>query len=141
MDAVVSTKFSTLCAFLALIVACADKESEVTNNIERESVEWLFEQVAESTDWNMSGPMTWGYFFYAENKADLEPVREKLTREGYSFVGYLEPGERNDEPGYFLHLERNEVHSIDTLDQRNAQLTADGERFGVRYDGMDVGPV
>lgn len=136
-----STRVGTLCTLLALVMACADKDSEVANNIDRESVEWLFEQVAEGTDWNMAGPMTWGYFFYAENRADLEPVRAKLTREGYTFVGYLGPGERNDEPGYFLHLERNEVHCVDTLDERNAQLTVEGDRFGVRYDGMDVGPI
>jgi hypothetical protein len=50
---------------------------------------------------------------------------------------------RRDEekPFHWLHVERVETHSVDTLDARNQELDQIAREFGVKYDGMDVGAV
>ncbi|MFX8929938.1 ribonuclease E inhibitor RraB, partial [Acinetobacter baumannii] len=43
---------------------------------------------------------------------------------------------------WWLHVERDERHSVDSLDARNRALHRFAETHGLEaYDGMDVGPV
>ena len=120
----------------ALLAGCSPEP----NNIEREAVERMFASVPESPEWDLNSPMVWGYFFEGQNESTLEPLRVELERRGYQFVGYLAPGRRNKLQTYFLHVERVESHSVESLDRRNQELTVLGNQFQARYDGMDVGP-
>lgn len=112
--------------------------------ITREQLVEMFEAIGRDTKWDISQPMVWGYFFTDQDKAKLETVAPLLEKEGYRFVEiFLSDKEDQSEPDlWWLHVERIEVHTPDTLNERNFWLY----RFAAdhhldSYDGMDVGPV
>lgn len=84
--------------------------------------------------------LLWGYFFYGE-ESSLRRVWEQLEGGAYTLVRLgdveIEPGEK---PNSILHVEKVEQHSVDSLLERNKQLTSIAAPLGVEYDGMDVGP-
>jgi len=103
--------------------------------ITKAQLESMFANIAEKTDWDLSGPMLWGYFFKNPTQAALTPVADELEAQGYTLVGILE-----DEGQWWLHVEQVEPHTIDSLLQRNEGFYALADKFKVEYDGMDVGP-
>ena len=58
-------------------------------------------------------------------------------------VGFLEPTPEDDNQGLlFLHVEREERHTVESLYARNQDLYRFAAEFGLEsYDGMDVGPI
>ena len=50
----------------------------------------------------------------------------------------LRPDE--NQPGFWLHVEKVETHSPDSLDDRNQEFCRMADAYHVNYDGMDVGP-
>lgn len=108
-----------------------------------ETLEGMFADIAARTPWDMSRPMLWGYFFTDPSTARLEAAAGVLEIQGYRFVQVFaaeqDPGE---EQYFFLHVEKEEVHSPQSLHQRNGELYAFASAHGLRtYDGMDVGPI
>jgi hypothetical protein len=101
----------------------------------------MFDNIAQKTSWNMNSNMTWSYFFIHKDIQMLEVARPLLEMSNYQFVAYLEPSPENDNPVYYLRVDRVETHSVDSLHARNEELAALAHRLGVTYDGMDVGPV
>lgn len=100
----------------------------------------MFESIAEQTDWDMTEEMLWGYFFTDDDAEKLETFSERLAEMGYHFVD-ISSGDEVDDP-FTLHVEKIEVHTPDTLDNRNAELAALAAEMGLSsYDGMDVGPI
>ncbi|MEI8021606.1 MAG: ribonuclease E inhibitor RraB [Schlesneria sp.] len=98
----------------------------------------MFEAIAEQTDWDMSGEMLWGYFFTDDDRDKLEACSDRLTEMGYEFVEITD-GDEPDDP-LTLQVEKIEIHSPDTLFQRNLELSQFAEEMGISsYDGMDVG--
>jgi hypothetical protein len=82
----------------------------------------------------------WSYFFVDPSKHKLAGIAEHLEAAGYRVWGYLEPGQGDQEPAYFLRVDRVERHTISSLLARNAELYAVAAKFGAQdYDGMDVG--
>jgi hypothetical protein len=93
--------------------------------------------------WNVDGPLLWGYFFTARERQSLESASEALVREGYRLVEIRLQEKRSpsDPDTWWLHVEKVERHTIDSLDQRNALLDAFAREHRLSsYDGMDVGP-
>jgi hypothetical protein len=103
----------------------------------------MFSNIRENTDWDLKGPMLWGYFFVNTTPEPLHALGKVLEDEGYMLVEVFEPElEVGEDPYHVLHVERAEVHSEASLDARNHELQALAEANGVEdYDGMDVGPV
>ncbi len=59
------------------------------------------------------------------------------AEDGYRIVEICED---DDEPLYWLHVERVEAHSVDSLHERNLSFHRLAEKLGLEsYDGMDVG--
>ena len=109
-----------------------------------EQLEGMFSNISENIEWNMSGPMLWGYFFTNQEPAKLEKVGQILVSRGYNFVDiYLSDKDSESDPDVFwLHMERVEVHTPKSLDERNNELYIFAHEHGLAsYDGMDVGPV
>lgn len=109
-----------------------------------EQLDEMFTNIAENTDWDISGNMLWGYFFTHSEPAKLEKAKEILLSKGYRFVEiYLSDKDEQDEPDKFwLHVEKVETHSPNSLDERNNELYIFANEFGLdSYDGMDIGPV
>ena len=64
-------------------------------------------------------------------------------KQGYRFVEiFLSEKEDPDEPDlWWLHVEKIEIHSSDSLHERNQLLYEFADEHGLEsYDGMDVGP-
>lgn len=99
----------------------------------------MFANMRSTSKWDVEGEMLWGYFFTDTDPKKLEHVVEPLTNGGYRFVSIFET---EDKRTHFLHVERVEKHTPQTLHARNAELYKLAEKFGLEsYDGMDVGPV
>lgn len=89
--------------------------------------------------WNVDGPLLWGYFFTDPDSKELRPVADYLSSNGYRFVA-IYPTE--DKSTFFLHMEKVEQHTPESLNQRNQEFYKLASRFKLEsYDGMDVGPV
>lgn len=109
--------------------------------ISRESLDAMFKNMSENTSWDINGVMLWGYFFTHDEPETLERLRDHLVSECYRFVDIHLSEEKGTPPIWWLHVEKEEVHSPATLDDRNDQFYLLASRLGVSYDGMDVGPV
>jgi hypothetical protein len=70
----------------------------------------------------MSGDMLWGYFFTDTDPEKLARAGHLLAERGYRCVGVRPP---EDDPGglHWLHVERIETHSVDSLQTRNVSST------------------
>jgi hypothetical protein len=100
-------------------------------------LEDMFANMRANTKWDVDGELLWGYFFTDPDPKKLERIVEPLTSSGYRFVSIYET---DDKSTYFLHVERVEKHSPETLYDRNAEFYKLAEKFGLEsYDGMDVG--
>lgn len=81
-------------------------------------------------------PLLYGYFFFDKDKTKLGRLAADLTKQNYSLVRL----EQNDDGVFVLHVEKVEVHSADSLLQREEELRSLASRFLVTtYDGWDVG--
>jgi|SRR6516165_11276154 hypothetical protein len=111
--------------------------------IAREMLENMFARIREQAPWNIDDVCLWGYFFTDHDKQRLLAAAPALQQMGYRVVGILEPTPGDDDQDLlFLHVEREEKHTVDSLEARNQELDRFAEDFGLRsYDGMDVGPV
>ena len=98
----------------------------------------MFANMRAQTKWDVDGEMLWGYFFTDPDPKKLERVVAPLTRSGYHFVSL---SETDDKTTHFLHVERVEKHTPQSLHARNAEFYRLAQEFGLEsYDGMDVGP-
>ncbi len=95
-----------------------------------------FAHIAKNTKWDMQKPMLWGYFFTSEWKLPLEISRRLLGLIGFRFVDLS----CRDDKIWWLHLECDEVHNINTLSVRDVRLSRFASLMYSGYDGWDVGP-
>ena len=111
--------------------------------IEVAQLEEMFESIKTAGKWDMSAPMLWGYFFTDLSDEKLRSAAARLETMGYRYVALYEPElDEGAEPYFFLHVEREEIHSVGSLDLRNHALTDFAKELGLAtYDGMDVGPI
>lgn len=112
--------------------------------ITRETVEVFFENVNNGDVFDTSDKLLWGYFFLDINKVKLQKASEKLTAQGYRYVGIFEAEKEHDGnvQEYYLHVERIEQHNTDTLHKRNNELYLFAEQNNIDYyDGFDVGNI
>ena len=99
----------------------------------------MFTNMRRDAPWNADGDLLWGYFFTDRNPEKLQPVAERLSTAGYRVVR-LYP--TDDGSTHFLHVERVETHTPESLHARNQEFYALASEIGIEsYDGMDVGPV
>jgi len=87
---------------------------------------------------SIDGKLLWGYFFTDPSPKKLESVADYLTKNGYRYVN-IYPTE--DKSTFFLHMERVEHHTPESLNVRNHEFYKLAEKYHIEsYDGMDVGP-
>jgi hypothetical protein len=112
-------------------------------DIPRAQLQTMFDQISRDTKWDLKKPLLWGYFFTHPTRDALEKAAPLLTARGYRLVD-IRLGERqspSDPDTWWLHVERIEIHTVDSLDARNRDLDAFAKEHGINnYDGMDVGP-
>lgn len=112
--------------------------------IEKDQLVMMFEQIADNTDWDLSAPLIWGFFFTDASAEKLRAVAPVLEQDGYRFVDVFlaDKDEPADPDLWMLHVEKIEVHTPDSLDSRNREFYRFAADHGLgAYDGMDVAPV
>jgi Regulator of ribonuclease activity B len=128
----------------ALLVSGCSQARETDSVISKDQLVEMFQRMEQKSHWDMSKAMLWGYFFTDASKSDLEAVVPSLEAQGYRLVDiYLSDKEDpKDDDHWWLHVEKVEVHTLDSLDERNTFFYQFAEDHGLdSYDGMDVGPV
>jgi hypothetical protein len=106
--------------------------------IELVQLEEMFSNMRTETKWNVDGPMLWGFFFTDPSEEKLQKAARRLIDQDYRFVNIYPT---DDGSTRFLHVERIETHSPQTLFARNEELYKLANELGLEcYDGMDVGP-
>jgi hypothetical protein len=114
------------------------------NMITKEQLVELFDNIAKTTPWDLSQPLVWSYFFTDASKEQLEHAASLLQGQGYRIADlFISDKEHPNDPDlWWLHAEKVEVHTPDSLDERNQALYRFADEQGLdSYDGMDVGPV
>jgi hypothetical protein len=135
-------------AALAVLASCGEVSKtpsiEETKTVTKarislEDNERMFENMRSNPGWNEDGELLWGYFFTDRDPEKLKRAVDPLTRSGYRF-GSIYP--TDDGSTYFLHVEKFEKHTPQTLHLRNTELYRFADEYQLEsYDGMDVGPV
>ena len=108
-----------------------------------EQLQEMFEGIAQGPGWDMTRPMLWGYFFTDESRDKLAGLVPALEAQGFRFVDLYVPDlDEGEEEFWFLHVEKEEAHSPESLHARNAGFYALADEHDLlSYDGMDVGPI
>lgn len=134
-------KLGTLLALAVAFIGGPAMAQQI--HIPKKQLEDMFAHIQAETPWTLKQNMLWGYFFTSTNKSELEKASAELTKGGYRLVEIrqLESDVPESAPKWQLHVERVEIHSVETLDARNSQLEDLASHYtAVVYDGMDVGP-
>jgi hypothetical protein len=106
--------------------------------IQLSQLEVMFANMRANTKWNIDGPLLWGYFFFDPSEDKLTQAGVELENAGYHLVGV---GPVQGKPLFRLHVEKVEVHTPSSLNQRNIEFYEFAEKHSIAsYDGMDVGP-
>jgi hypothetical protein len=101
---------------------------------------YIFDQMKRETKWQPEkNDMLWGYLFTDKNKTNLEKAANKLKAQGYT----IKEIRKDEEKDFFwLHMEKIEKHTVDSLQDRNKTLNTFAQENGIEsYDGWDVGPI
>ena len=133
--------FAFVCLLL-IFVAAGPTSAKERSVISLEQLKAMFSDMRTNPGykkWNVDAPLLWGYFFTDPKPTKLKPIAEYLSANGYRFVAIYPT---DDKSTYFLHVEKVEHHTPETLHQRNLEFYRLASRFELAsYDGMDVGPV
>ena len=111
--------------------------------ISRQNVQEMFDETRAKAKWRIDDVCCWGYFFTDYDRLKLMNAMKVLEGKGYRVVGIMEPSPQDDDQRLLmLHVEKDEVHTVESLLARNDELYGVARTLGLRsYDGMDVGPV
>src|SRR5580765_8606978 len=88
----------------------------------------MFAGIRADTEWDLDGDMVWGYFFTDPDPKKLESLARRLARDGYHVVDVFET---EDKSTHFLHVERVEKHTPQTLHVRNAEFYRLAEEYAL----------
>jgi Regulator of ribonuclease activity B len=116
-----------------------DVESQIEN------ITKIFADAKKEDNWNMDEELLYSYYFVDEDIEKLEKLGMKLDEEGYFFLDIFELGdEETDESTgeYLLHIDKIEIHTPESLAQRNVDFAKLAEEFEIdSYDGYEFGEV
>ncbi|EOA03837.1 Hypothetical Protein HFRIS_015806 [Herbaspirillum frisingense GSF30] len=125
----------TILMALSLTSALAEECETRNNNISLEKIQGMFGQIKNQAKWDMSAPLVWGYFFVDPSQSKLSELSNYLGTNGYNMVELFFNGK-----SFTLHVEKSEVHTPESLNQRNTDFSALAKQRCIRsYDGFDVG--
>lgn len=113
--------------------------------IEFSQVKEIFDSLTNQPGWNLEGPLRWNYFFADSSSERLQNAATALIAQGYRQISLApDPEAEPDTPNALLYLQvqKDEIHTAETLHERNQQLDAFAKAHKLlRYDGMDASPL
>jgi hypothetical protein len=109
--------------------------------ITKEQLQSMFDSMRRDAPWKVDGPLLWGYYFTNATPEPLKQAAVQLEALGYRVVDISERPSAASSARWWLHVERVETHSVESLLLRNQQLYELAAKWKLSsYDGMDVGP-
>ena len=112
--------------------------------IEKNAILNVFKEIQQKGEWDINQALLYGYFFLDESKEKLKTVGDNLKMKGYTLVDIFKAESDEDEKAemYFLHVEKVEIHNVDSLFERNLDFYDVAEKSGIySYDGFDIGEI
>jgi hypothetical protein len=114
-----------------------DTESQI------EGIKEIFDEAKREDNWNLDEPMLYSFYFVDKDVDKLEKLGHKLDADGYDFVDIFELGDEETEEStgeYLLHIDKLEIHTPESLAQRNIDFEKIAEEFEIEvYDGWEFG--
>jgi regulator of RNase E activity RraB len=110
-----------------------------------EGITEIFNDAKTEDGWDLNEEMLYSFYFVDESVDKLEKLGLKLEADGYDFVDVFELGDEETEQStgeYLLHIDKTEVHTPETLAQRNVEFAKLAEEYELKtYDGWEFGEV
>ena len=108
-----------------------------------EGIRQIFAEAKQQDNWDTNEPMLYSFYFVDEDPDKLEELGLELEEKGYDFIGVFELGDEETEEAtgeYLLHIDKEEVHTPESLAQRNVELQKIADEHEVQtYDGWEFG--
>ena len=108
-----------------------------------EGIRQIFAEAKQQDNWNTNEPMLYSFYFVDEDPDKLEELGLELEEKGYDFIGVFELGDEETEEStgeYLLHIDKEEIHTPESLAQRNVELQKIADEHEVQtYDGWEFG--
>ncbi len=108
-----------------------------------EGIREIFAEAQQEDNWKVDEPMLYSYYFVDSDPDKLESLGVALEEKDYDFIGVFELGdEETDESTgeYMLHIDKTEVHTPESLAQRNVEFAKLAEDYKITtYDGWEFG--
>jgi len=115
--------------------------AEAAAPITKEKLQAMFDSMRRNAAWNVDGPLLWGYYFTNSTPEPLKEAAVQLEAMGYRVVDISERPKASSAARWWLHIEKIEAHSVESLNARNRQFYEFASKMKLSsYDGMDVGP-
>lgn len=136
------SKFGKILLFVLTLLS-SPIFAEEKSMISKAELEGMFKNISANTDWDLTKPLLWGYFFTDKSKEKLKASGSLLEKQGYRFVDIYQAKDENNKvlDYWWLHVEKVEVHTADSLYERNMSFYKFADQQALKsYDGMDVGP-
>jgi len=110
-----------------------------------EGIKEIFADAKTEDGWDLNEEMLYSFYFVDESVDKLEKLGLKLEADGYDFVDVFELGDEETEKStgeYLLHIDKTEVHTPESLAQRNVEFAKLAEEYELKtYDGWEFGEV
>ena len=110
-----------------------------------EGIKEIFADAKTEDGWDLNEEMLYSFYFVDESVDKLEKLGLKLEADGYDFVDVFELGDEETEQStgeYLLHIDKTEVHTPESLAQRNVEFAKLAEEYELKtYDGWEFGEV
>lgn len=127
-----------LCIFISILTICTSCKSQTSSSARSNDAEFnntIFDQM-EAQGVDTKQKLLYGYFFFDKNKKKLELLKNELIKQTYQFVS----NDKTDKAEYMLNVEKVEVHTRQSLLEREQSLRQLATKFNISsYDGFDVG--
>jgi hypothetical protein len=108
-----------------------------------EEINEIFAEAKQEDNWNLEEPHLFTYYFVDTDVDRLEKLGNHLQAQGYDFIDIFELGDEETEEStgeFLLHIDKEEVHTPESLAQRNVEFSKLAEEFEVEtYDGWEFG--
>lgn len=99
-----------------------------------EKIEEMYSNM-ESNGVDTTSDFLYGYFFVSKKQKRLKKAVPDLKEMSFRFVDIYQSDDKN----WWLHVERIESHSAQTLFELNKKLYAISDKYKIEYDGYDLG--
>lgn len=112
--------------------------------IDKTAIKEAFDNIKKKGKWDTENELLYGYYFLDRSLDKLNSLGNEMTLFGYTLVDIFQAdsNEKEESKMYYLHIEKVEIHSVNSLHERNMEFYEIAQNYGLHsYDGFDIGEV